>query len=131
MWSSRASRPAAPTKRGPARTIIIRRDRDLAPQIRNSSSCPALCRASTSWHDDHFRSFPRKRGPSWIPACAGMSGEFCFPKPYATSHEELDADKAIQEEVRNAARTLIEALRATAEGKMIVAGEKLKAPRQK
>jgi hypothetical protein len=44
---------------------------------------------------------PRESGdPSWIPACAGMSGEFCFPKPYATSHEELDADKAIQEEVR-------------------------------
>ena len=28
-------------------------------------------------------------------------------KPYATSHEELDADKAVQEEVRNAARTLL------------------------
>jgi len=31
--------------------------------------------------------------------------------------------------VRNAARTLIESLRATAEGKMIVAGEKLKQPK--
>ena len=29
-------------------------------------------------------------------------------KPYATNHEELDADKAIQEEVRNAALALAE-----------------------
>jgi multimeric flavodoxin WrbA len=52
-------------------------------------------------------------------------------KPYATSHAELDADTAVQEETRNAARTLIEALRATAAGKMIVAGEKLRQLRQK
>ena len=31
-------------------------------------------------------------------------------KPYATSHDELDADTAIQEEVRNAARALVEML---------------------
>jgi hypothetical protein len=31
-------------------------------------------------------------------------------KPYATSHDELDADQAIQEEVRNAARVLLEAI---------------------
>ena len=28
-------------------------------------------------------------------------------KPYATSHQELDADQAVREEVRNAARTLL------------------------
>ena len=28
-----------------------------------------------------------------------------YYEPYATSHEELDADKCVQEEVRNAART--------------------------
>lgn len=32
-------------------------------------------------------------------------------KPYATSHDELDHDLAVQEEVRNAARTLLEAVR--------------------
>ena len=31
-------------------------------------------------------------------------------KTRATSHEELDGDEAIQEEVRNAARTLAEAV---------------------
>ena len=34
-------------------------------------------------------------------------------QPYATSHEELDRDRAIQDEVRNAARTLLEAVQAT------------------
>jgi multimeric flavodoxin WrbA len=52
-------------------------------------------------------------------------------KPYATSHADLDADSAIQEEVRNAARTLLEAVRAKLEGKFITAGEDLREPRQK
>jgi hypothetical protein len=32
-------------------------------------------------------------------------------QPYATSHDELDRDEAVQQELRNAARTLLEALR--------------------
>jgi multimeric flavodoxin WrbA len=52
-------------------------------------------------------------------------------KPYATNHEELDADHAIQEEVRNAARTLVEAVNAKRSGRMLSAGEDLSAPRQK
>ena len=52
-------------------------------------------------------------------------------KPYATSHAELDADTALQEEVRNAARTLLEAVRAKLAGKFIAAGEDLQPPRQK
>jgi multimeric flavodoxin WrbA len=52
-------------------------------------------------------------------------------KPYATSHAELDADTAIQEEVRNAARTLLEAVQSQHEGKHVAAGENLKPPRQK
>jgi multimeric flavodoxin WrbA len=52
-------------------------------------------------------------------------------KPYATSHADLDADAAIQEEVRNAARTLLEAVRGRLEGKLITAGENLRQPRQK
>jgi len=52
-------------------------------------------------------------------------------KPYATSHDELDADAAIQEEVRNAARTLRTAVRAKRQGKFIAADEKLKSPRTK
>ena len=39
---------------------------------------------------------------------AGSVGRYVgFYEPYATSHEALDADVAIQEEVRNAARSLI------------------------
>jgi multimeric flavodoxin WrbA len=52
-------------------------------------------------------------------------------QPYATSHEELDRDKAIQEEVRNAARTLLRAVQEQRSGKLIDAGEGLPQVRQK
>jgi multimeric flavodoxin WrbA len=52
-------------------------------------------------------------------------------KPYALSHQELDADEAVQEEVRNAARTLAEAVMLKRTGKFVSAGGKLSAPRQK
>lgn len=52
-------------------------------------------------------------------------------KPYATSHEELDADAAVQEEVRNAARTLAEAVTLNRAGKFVAAGTELTRPRQK
>jgi multimeric flavodoxin WrbA len=52
-------------------------------------------------------------------------------KPYATSHDELDADLAIQEEVRNAARALLEGVSAKRAGRMTNAGEDLTPPRQK
>ena len=52
-------------------------------------------------------------------------------KPYATSHQELDADHDIQEEVRNAARTLLRAVQEQRAGKLIDAGEGLGQVRQK
>ena len=52
-------------------------------------------------------------------------------KPYATSHDELDRDTAIQEEVRNAARTLCEALRMQRAGRLHQSGQSLEAPRPK
>ena len=52
-------------------------------------------------------------------------------KPYSTGHTELDADLAIQGEVRNAASTLCEAVKAKRDGKMIAAGQTLHAPRDK
>jgi multimeric flavodoxin WrbA len=51
--------------------------------------------------------------------------------PYATNHVALDADTAVQEEVRNAARTLLEAVIAKRSGLMSGAGDQLTAPRQK
>lgn len=52
-------------------------------------------------------------------------------KPYATSHDELDRDEAIQEETRNAARALLQAVEARRAGKWVTGGENLEAPRQK
>jgi multimeric flavodoxin WrbA len=54
-----------------------------------------------------------------------------YYKPYATSHAELDADKDVQEEVRNAARCLLEAVLAKRAGTLLAAGEGLKQPRPK
>jgi multimeric flavodoxin WrbA len=52
-------------------------------------------------------------------------------KPYALSHSELDADAAIQGEVRNAALTLAEAVLAMRNGHHTIAGSDLTQPRQK
>jgi multimeric flavodoxin WrbA len=52
-------------------------------------------------------------------------------KPYATSHAELDCDVAVQQEVANAAMTLIEAVNATRSGRLVQAGSELREPRQK
>lgn len=52
-------------------------------------------------------------------------------EPYATSHDAFDKDKAIQEEVRNAARTLLEAVQARRSGHLVSAGATLEQPRQK
>lgn len=52
-------------------------------------------------------------------------------KPYATSHDELDADLGMQGEVRNAAATLLEAVKLKRAGKWVAAGEWLHEPRQK
>jgi multimeric flavodoxin WrbA len=52
-------------------------------------------------------------------------------EPYSTSHEALDRDSAIQEEVGNAARTLLEAVQARRAGRLVIAGDSLRQPRQK
>ena len=52
-------------------------------------------------------------------------------KPYATSHDELDADEAIQEEVRNAARALHTAVTERRAGRLPDPSEGLESPRQK
>jgi multimeric flavodoxin WrbA len=51
--------------------------------------------------------------------------------PYATSHSDLDRDEALQEEVRNAARTVLEAVKLARAGGTIGAGQELEAPREK
>ncbi len=51
--------------------------------------------------------------------------------PYATNHEALDVDLPIKGEVRNAARTLLEAVEAKRSGKLVAAGAELRSPRPK
>jgi multimeric flavodoxin WrbA len=65
-------------------------------------------------------------GPS-----AALDPYIGYWKPYATSHADLDADTALQEEVRNAARTLLEGVEAKLSGKLVTVGEELRQPRQK
>lgn len=66
---------------------------------------------------------------------AGASAELDryvgYYEPYATGHDALDRDQAFQQEVRNAALTLMEAVQARRDGKMIEAGAALKEPRPK
>jgi multimeric flavodoxin WrbA len=52
-------------------------------------------------------------------------------EPYATSHDALDRNIEIQGEVRQAAATLVDALKAQQDGKWTSAGSSLTPPRQK
>jgi multimeric flavodoxin WrbA len=54
-----------------------------------------------------------------------------FYEPYATSHQALDADTAFQEEVRNAARSLITVVRDLRRGRIPDPDRGLKDPRPK
>jgi multimeric flavodoxin WrbA len=54
-----------------------------------------------------------------------------YLKPYATSHEDLDQDEALQEEVRNAARALVESVRQLRRGELKQPDAGLKEPRPK
>ena len=54
-----------------------------------------------------------------------------YYQPYATSHEELDRDTAVQEEVRNVARAVMRAVRDLREGKLSQPDADLKRPRPK
>ena len=67
--------------------------------------------------------------PAGVPA--ELDRYIGYFEPYATSHEALDRDEAIQEEVRNAARTLLEAVQARRAGRLVSAGDDLEPVRQK
>lgn len=54
-----------------------------------------------------------------------------YYKPYATSHDELDQDKKVQEEVRNVARAVAEAVRELRTGKLSQPDNKIESPRPK
>jgi multimeric flavodoxin WrbA len=54
-----------------------------------------------------------------------------YYEPYATSHETLDRDTAVQEEVRNVARAVVQAVGELRAGKLSQPGRALVAPRPK
>ena len=54
-----------------------------------------------------------------------------YMRPYATSHDDLDQDTAFQEEVRNAARSLIAAVKQLRRGELKPPDAGLHAPREK
>jgi multimeric flavodoxin WrbA len=54
-----------------------------------------------------------------------------YMKPYATSHDDLDGDTAFQEEARNAARSLVQAVKLLRRGELKQPDEGLRGPRQK
>jgi multimeric flavodoxin WrbA len=54
-----------------------------------------------------------------------------YYRPYATSHDDLDADRALQTEVRNAARALVNMVRLMRTGGYRAPDAKLHSPRQK
>ena len=54
-----------------------------------------------------------------------------YMAPYATSHEALDRDTAVQEEARNVARILVDALKLRHAGKLEIAGREVEDPRPK
>jgi multimeric flavodoxin WrbA len=54
-----------------------------------------------------------------------------YYQPYASSHEELDRDQGVQEETRNVARAVIQAVAEARAGRLANPGAQLKSPRPK
>jgi hypothetical protein len=60
-----------------------------------------------------------------------MDGYIGYYKPYATSHDELERDDSFHEEVRNAARTLVNAVKSLRRGELRRPAASLREPRPK
>ncbi|HEV2040454.1 MAG TPA: NAD(P)H-dependent oxidoreductase, partial [Casimicrobiaceae bacterium] len=54
-----------------------------------------------------------------------------YYEPYATSHDALDRDRDVQEEVRNVARAVVTAVREARAGRLSTPDAKLESPRPK
>ena len=58
-----------------------------------------------------------------VPAGAGRLDRYIgYYEPYATSHDALDADEGLTEEVRNVARAVVAAVRMVRAGESLDAG---------
>ena len=54
-----------------------------------------------------------------------------YLRPYATSHDDLDADEALWEETRNVARAVAQAVADLRAGRIVIPDADLKEPRAK
>jgi multimeric flavodoxin WrbA len=89
----------------------------------DAAGAETLRRSLTDWlHDMELRAA--------APA-ATIDRYIGYYEPYATSHDALDADASLHEEVRNAARALIEAVRLQRAGQLPRPDATLEAPRPK
>ena len=64
-------------------------------------------------------------------AAARLDRYIGYYEPYFNSHEALDKDKAVQEETRNVARAVVEAVKALRQGLLSQPDKKIKSPRVK
>jgi multimeric flavodoxin WrbA len=64
-------------------------------------------------------------------AKSGLDRFIGYYEPYATSHEALDRDEAVQEEVRNVARSVANAVAELRAGRLSIPDRDLKRPRMK
>jgi multimeric flavodoxin WrbA len=95
-------------------SIVVHGDTEGAENVRRSLS-------------DWLKSV--KLVPAGVPA--ELDRYIGYWEPYATSHDALDKDTDFQDEVRNAARTLAQAVKAQRAGQLVSAGEQLEDPRPK
>jgi multimeric flavodoxin WrbA len=89
----------------------------------DAGGADTLRRSLTDWLTD------MELIPAAPAACLGRY--IGYYEPYANSHAALDADSGIHEEVRNAARTLVEAVRLVRTGQYIRADRDIHSPRPK
>jgi len=64
-------------------------------------------------------------------ATARLDRHIGYYEPYATSHDALDRDEAVQEETRNVARAVVNAVDALRKGTLAAPDRGLKDPRPK
>ena len=65
-------------------------------------------------------------------SAAGTLGRYIgYYRPYATSHDDLDRDEAVQTEVKNAAKSLLETVKQLRSGKYVRPDDGLESPREK
>jgi len=76
----------------------------------DTEGAETLCRSLADWLTDM----------ELVPAAASATFDryIGYYEPYATSHAALDRDTALQDEVRNAARTLIESVSLARAGRL-------------